>query len=249
MFVPIVGSFFPFSLDFVRAAGLIVALAGSLAATPFQLRRGYAYLKLMLPAGLVSSVGAIVGARVGLELPGSLVQLLLGLCVLGIALLMLFARNAEHPRIAAPDPLSVALGINGTYHEASTGETVRWQVRNTPLALVLTLGVGFLAGMFGLGAGWANVPVFNLLMGAPLKVAAATSTFLISVSNTSAVWIYLSSGAVLPVIVVPSVLGMVGGSRIGVRLSAVVKPHAVRFIVVGLLILSGARALLKGLGI
>ena len=31
-----------------------------------------------------------------------------------------------------------------------------------------------MAGMFGLGAGWANVPVLNLLMGVPLKVSVGT---------------------------------------------------------------------------
>ncbi|MGH8725046.1 MAG: hypothetical protein ACREU1_09325, partial [Burkholderiales bacterium] len=31
LFVPIVGSFFPFHLDFVRGAGLVLALAGSIA--------------------------------------------------------------------------------------------------------------------------------------------------------------------------------------------------------------------------
>src|SRR5512140_1974978 len=34
LFVPIIGGFFPFHLDFVRGAGLLVALAGALAAGP-----------------------------------------------------------------------------------------------------------------------------------------------------------------------------------------------------------------------
>jgi len=34
LFVPIVGAFFPFHLDFVRGAGLLLALAGTLAAGP-----------------------------------------------------------------------------------------------------------------------------------------------------------------------------------------------------------------------
>ena len=43
-----------------------------------------------------------------------------------------------------------------------------------------------MAGMFGLGAGWANVPVLNLLMGAPLKISVATSKFLLAITDTSA---------------------------------------------------------------
>jgi hypothetical protein len=49
LFVPIVGGFFPFNLDFVRGAGLFVALTGVLAAGPGLLRRGLADLRLAHP--------------------------------------------------------------------------------------------------------------------------------------------------------------------------------------------------------
>jgi len=38
LFVPIVSGFFPFHLDFVRAAGLLLALCGALSAAPRLLR-------------------------------------------------------------------------------------------------------------------------------------------------------------------------------------------------------------------
>ncbi|HEC96654.1 MAG TPA: sulfite exporter TauE/SafE family protein, partial [Nitrospirae bacterium] len=49
LFVPIVSSFFPFNLDFVRGAGLLVALTGALSAGPGLLKRGLADLRLALP--------------------------------------------------------------------------------------------------------------------------------------------------------------------------------------------------------
>jgi hypothetical protein len=106
-----------------------------------------------------------------------------------------------------------------------------------------------MAGMFGLGAGWANVPVLNLMMGAPLKVSVATSKFLLSITDTSAAWIYINNGAVLPMIAVPSVIGVMLGSIVGVRILTRTKPSAVRHIVITMLLFAGARALLKGLGI
>ena len=39
LYVPLVSGFFPFHLDFVRGAGLLVALAGALAAGPGLLRQ------------------------------------------------------------------------------------------------------------------------------------------------------------------------------------------------------------------
>jgi hypothetical protein len=106
-----------------------------------------------------------------------------------------------------------------------------------------------MAGMFGLGAGWANVPVLNLMMGAPLKVSVATSKFLLSITDTSAAWIYVNNGAVLPMLVVPSIIGIMLGSIVGVRILAKTKPAAIRYIVIFMLLFAGSRALLKGLGI
>ena len=78
LFVPIVGALFPFHLDFVRAAGLMLALSGALSAAPVLLANGLASLRLSMPLALVGSVTSIIGAHVGLSLPATAVQLALG---------------------------------------------------------------------------------------------------------------------------------------------------------------------------
>ncbi len=249
LFVPIIGGFFPFHLDFVRGAGLLVALSGALAAGPGLLKKGMADLRLALPVALIASSCAIVGAMVGLALPTNIVQTALGATILGIVAIMLMARKSEYPEVKQADALSTALRINGVYYEVSTGQEVNWKIHRTPQGLAAFIVVGVMAGMFGLGAGWANVPVLNLMMGAPLKVSVATSKFLLSITDTSAAWIYINNGAVLPMMVVPSIIGIMLGSIVGVRILAKTKPAAVRYIVIAMLLFAGARALLKGLGI
>lgn len=249
LFVPIVGSFFPFNLDFVRGAGLLVALAGALAAGPGLLKLNLASLRLALPVALIASTFSMLGAFVGLALPNNIVQTALGLTILCISLLFVVSKNTEYPRVEGSDRLAAFLGIGGTYYEASAGKTVDWTVWRTPQGFLLFVAIGIMAGMFGLGAGWANVPVLNLLMGAPLKVAVGTSKFLLSITDTSAAWVYLNQGAVLPVIAVPSVVGIMLGSFVGVRVLAKAKPRAVKYLVIALLVAAGLRSLLKGLGI
>jgi uncharacterized membrane protein YfcA len=249
LFVPIVGGFFPFHLDFVRGAGLLVALASALAAGPGLLKNGLASLRLALPLALLASASSIVGALMGLALPANVVQTALGLTILGIVALMASARKSEFPEVARPDALSAALSMNGVFHDGAMGRDVAWQVHRTPQGLALFTGIGLLAGMFGLGAGWANVPVLNLLMGAPLKVSAGTSSFILSIVDTSAAWVYLNKGAVLAIIAAPSVMGMMLGAKIGARLLTVMKASVIRRLVIGMLLLAGARALLKGLGL
>jgi uncharacterized membrane protein YfcA len=249
LFVPIVSAFFPFHLDFVRAAGLLIALTSALSAAPSLLTYGLASLRLAMPLALIGSLTSIVGALVGLALPTAVVQVALGLTILGIALLMWRAGRAEHPEVPRPDALGTALGMHGIYHDPALGRDVAWQVHRTPAALVAFGGIGLLAGMFGLGAGWANVPALNLLMGAPLKLAVGTSGFVLSVVDTSAAWIYLNRGAVLPMIVVPSLIGVMLGAKVGARLLRVVSSSVIRRIVLTVLLIAGARALLKGFGI
>jgi uncharacterized membrane protein YfcA len=249
LFVPIVGGFFPFHLDFVRGAGLLLALSGALSAGPELLRSGLASLRLAMPLALVGSITSILGAVAGLALPVAVVQTLLGLLILGVAGLMWHSRKTDRPEVPVPDPLGAALGMHGVFHDASTREDVAWRVHRTPLGLVLFGGIGFMAGMFGLGAGWANVPVLNLVMGVPLRVSASTSGFLLSVIDTSAAWVYVNRGALLPMLVVPSILGVMLGARIGGRLLRTVHAATIRRVVIVLMLLAGARALAKGLGI
>jgi uncharacterized protein len=249
LFVPIVSAFFPFHLDFVRAAGLMVALTSALSAAPTLLSNGLANLRLAMPLALVGSITSIVGALVGLALPTQAVQVALGLAILAIALVMWRSGRSEHPHVRRPDALSSALGMHGVYHDPALGREVGWQVHRTPLGLVVFGAIGVLAGLFGLGAGWANVPALNLLMGAPLKLSVGTSGFILSVVDTSAAWVYLNRGAVLPIVVVPSLIGVMLGARVGARLLPRTPAHIVKRLVLAVLVLAGARSLLKGFGI
>jgi len=249
LFVPIISGFFPFHLDFVRGCGLLVALSGALAAGPGLLKANLASLRLAIPSALIASTCAIIGAMVGLALPTHIIQTALGATILGIVVLMLMAKKSELPEVSRADNLSSALRICGVYTEESTGEQINWKIHRTPMGMALFVAVGIMAGMFGLGAGWANVPVLNLLMGAPLKISVATSKFLLSITDTSAAWIYLNQGCVIPMMVVPSLVGIMLGSFIGVRILRVAKPAFVRWIVIVLLLFAGAKALTKGLGL
>ena len=249
LFVPLVSGFFPFHLDFVRGAGLLLALSGALSATPALLRNGLASIRLAMPLALVGSITSIAGALLGFALPTQVVQTALGFTILSIVALMWFAGRSERPRVAAPDALGAAFRMHGVYYDPAARSEVDWRVHRTPAALVAFAGIGLLAGMFGLGAGWANVPVLNLLMGVPLKLSVGTSAFLLTVIDTSAAWIYVHRGAVLPMLVAPTIIGVMLGARIGARLLRIAPARLVRRLVMGLLLVAGARAVLKGLGI
>jgi uncharacterized membrane protein YfcA len=252
LYVPLVSGFFPFHIDFVRGVGLMVALAGALAAGPGLLRRNLANLRLALPVALIASACSIVGAMLGLYLSAlnpDIIQTCLGVTIVGIATLLLFSKNTEKPVVKKQDAIGLALGLGGAYWDDGARESVSWKTHRTLLGLFMFILVGLLAGMFGLGAGWANVPVLNLLMGVPLKVSVATSKFLLSITDTSAAWIYMNRGCVIPLIGVPSIVGLMLGSLIGVKILAVAKPKMIRYLVITVLFFAGLKAIDKGLGL
>ncbi len=249
LFVPIVASIFPFHMDYIRGASLSVALAASLSSAPTMLRKGCASMELVLPMALTSSIFAILGARIGLSVPQETIRILLGVTILFICMVMIVFKKSDETLIVEGDRLSKLLKLEGCFVDDSNNTRVEWRAKRTLHGLVLFGGVGFLAGLFGLGAGWANVPVFNLVLGIPLKAAVACSMLIISVSDTAAVWVYLNKGAILPIVAIPSILGVMLGSRVGVRLFTRAKPAAIRMIVILLLAIAGISNLLKGFGL
>ena len=249
LFVPVVASFFPFHLDFVRGAGLLLALAGTLAAGPVLLRSSMANLRLVMPLALAGSVASIAGALVGLSVPADLLQTALGLTVIAVALLIWRSRASDRLGIEESDPLGALLRLKGRFEDPAIGAHIDWRTHQTPAGLAVFAAIGFLGGVFGLGAGFANVPALNLLMAAPMKVAVGSSGLIISIINSGAAWIYINSGAVLPLLVMPSILGVMLGSRIGARLLHTVPASAVRRLVIAVMLVAGSRALLRGLGV
>ena len=249
LFVPIVGSFFPFHMDFVRATGLLLALSGALASSPELFRKGMSNLRVAMPFSLIASFSAIAGAMLGMVLPEKVVHLSLGIIIFIIIVIMLIGRRTDYPRVENPDKLSNILTINGSYFEESTGQVVHWRSHRTILSGFFFVIIGFIGGMFGLGAGWANVPVLNMVAGAPLKVAVATSSYVLLTSSSAAAWVYINKGALIAMIAGPSIIGIMLGAKIGVRLLKTAKPGNVRKIVIMLLVVASVRALLKGFSI
>ena len=249
LFVPIVSGLFPFHLDFVRSAGLLLALAGAISAGPGLLASGMASLRLAMPFALIGSVFSMVGALVSFAVPADVMQALLGITIMLIVLLMWRARKPETYAGSRRDRIAVALGLAGVYLDPVTGRDIDWRVQHTLAGFAAFAIIGLVGGMFGLGAGWANVPALHLLLGVPLKGAVATSNIVMSIVNTSAAWIYIERGAALPMIVTPSVIGVMLGAKIGVRLLHRLHAEALHRIVIVVLLLAGSRAMLKGFGL
>jgi uncharacterized membrane protein YfcA len=254
IFTPLMMGFTPIDSFIIRATGLFIAMAGSLLMARPYLHRGVANIKLLFFAGVPYSVSAAAGALMAGyveatagESGEALIRLVLGILVISIALLVLFGgKRVEYPEIKKVDGFSRRLSMGMSYWEASLDKIVNYQITRAPVGILLFCGVGLISGLFGMGAGWATVPVFNLVMLVPLKVAATSSSVLIGIGDTAAVWPYLIKGGIFPLFAVPCVTGMVLGSSIGSRIMLKARPSFVRWVIIVAMFGSGIKLIIDG---
>jgi hypothetical protein len=254
VFTPLMMGFTSIDSFVIRATGLLVAMAGSLvAARPF-LNRGLANIRLLLMAAVPYAIFAIIGAMLAgyvKETAGdtgeAIIRLSLGCLVIGIALLIIFGgRRVEYPEVKEVDSITERLRLSASYYEQSLDKVVSYKVRKAPVGVLLFCFVGLVSGLFGLGAGWAMVPALNLVMLAPLKVAAASSKVLIGIGDTAAVWPYMMDGGIFALFAVPCVLGLVVGTIIGAKIMLKVKAGFVRYLIIVIMFGSGIKLVLDG---
>ena len=253
IFVGLGMAILPFHVDFIRGAGLVAALTTALNSAPHFTKKGLANFRVAAPLVVVSTIFSIMGSVFGLWISNafpqgsSYVKVSLGFVLFVMLAAIATSKNVEYPEPKKPDRISKMLNIYGSWYEPTLNRVVEYRVGNLPVALFFFAGVGFVAGMFGLGAGWANVPVLNLIMGVPLKAAVATSMVILAINDSASLWVYLSNGAVLPLVVVPTILGIGVGSRIGSRIAVRTKPKIIKYLVIGLIGLSAIVNIIQGL--
>jgi uncharacterized membrane protein YfcA len=120
-------------------------------------------------------------------------------------------------------------------------------VRGLPVGLFFSLVAGAISGLLGLGGGIIKVPVLNTFCGVPIRVAAATSTFMIGVTAAASAVLYFSRGDVLLPMTAAVALGALPGSLAGVRIAERVQARSLKMLMAFILLIMGGRMALEGL--
>jgi len=255
IFTPLMLGFTSIDSMVIRSTGLVVAMfSGLISGGPF-FRKGLADMKIVVFGGVPIAVGALLGGMGAVyasdmlgEAGDALVNLLLGLIIAFVAYLFLAGgANTEFPEAKMEDGFSNKLGLRGAYWEETMQQRVEYRLVRSKLGFALFFVVGVTGGFFGLGGGWAVVPVLNLVMATPLKVSAACSGVLLGVGNATAIWPYILYGSLIAMFAVPWMAGQVVGGIIGAHILVKIRAGFVRKILIVILILTCVKLLLKGM--
>jgi hypothetical protein len=255
LFTPVVMAFTSMDTLIVRATGLVVAMFSGLISTGPFMRSGLSSIKITFYASVPIVVGAISGSFAAIHMAAvmgpegdAIVRLLLGLILVFIAMMFILGGSkTEFPVPKKIDAFSKKIGLGGAYFEESLQKRIDYQLTHSSPGVILFLLVGFTGGFFGLGGGWAVVPVLNLVMTTPLKISAASSGVLLAMGNSAAIWPYIKVGALIAALAAPWMLGQVIGGILGAHILARVKANFIRYILIVLLFLTSLKLISRGL--
>ena len=247
--VPALTLLFGVDIRLAIGASIVSVIATSSGSAAAYVRDQMTDLHVGMFLELATVSGAIGGALLTSIVAPALLFVLLGLILLGSAVLQL-VRLADVPTEAGdPSPAAVRLRLVGSYPDRNEGRTISYAARRIPLGFVLMGCAGLVSGLLGIGSGALKVLAMDGAMGLPIKVSSATSNFMIGVTAAASAGIYLSRGDVDPRLAAPVALGVLGGAVVGARILPHLSSQTVRRIFVPVLVLIGLQTLARGLGL
>jgi uncharacterized membrane protein YfcA len=224
------------------AASLVCVIATASASSTVNLEKGLVNLRLGLALEVATTLGGLGGGLAAHLLSSRQLFLLFGstLGLMGIAMVL---RSGRRNVIA---DLSVDPGrLGGRLQEGDT--TYVYRVRRLGVAYGSSLVAGAISGLLGLGGGIIKVPILNTFCGVPIRVAAATSAFMIGATAAASAFVYYGRGHIELALTAAVAVGALPGSLVGARLTHRVETRALKVFMALILLAVGAQMAWKAL--
>ncbi len=256
--VPVLVLAFGFDIRIAVATSLVAVVATSTAAGSAYVGRGTANMRLGMTLEVATTIGGIVGGLVAVLIaPSVLSGLFAALMVLTAVLVARRgdAAEASDEPVPASEDREAVVGweepgaLAGAFYDDRAGRLVPYRADRVAVGGAISLLAGTVSGMLGVGGGFIKVPAMTEGMRVPIKVAAATSNFMIGVTAIASLFVYFARGYVHPYTVVPVALGVVAGATLGAATSSKVHPSLLRKILVVVLVFVAVQMALSAIGV
>jgi uncharacterized membrane protein YfcA len=238
--VPILLLVFPHrSAAELTAVSLAVVFANAASGSFGYYRLRRVDYRSAIPLAIATLPGSVIGALLVGAIPRRTFDLLMG-SVLILASVFLFLRPKGGMSLLSDRWGSVSRELHDSH-----GQTYRYRF-NLAVAVLLSLLVGFLSSLLGIGGGIIHVPVLTSFFGFPAHIATATSHFVLMVMAAGATLthaVHRDFGGFVP-ITLALAIGVIAGAQLGARLSTRVPGGAIIRLLALALAVVGVRLLL-----
>ncbi|MGE0135421.1 MAG: sulfite exporter TauE/SafE family protein [Dehalococcoidia bacterium] len=224
----------------ITSMSLLVVLANATSGTAAYARQRRVDFVSAAWFALATLPGSIAGALLVGEVPRRAFDALFALVLAAVGAFLVFPRRGV---AAVRDPLT-GRGVVRRLMRDREGHTYvyayrRWQ------GLAISLGVGFLASLLGIGGGIVHVPAMAIILHFPVHIAAATSHFVLAVTALEATATHVFSGTLTwsePFAQALAIaVGAVAGAQAGAHFAARLHGPLIIRVLGGALLLVAAR--------
>lgn len=229
----------------ITAVSIAVVAANALSGTLAYARSRRVDYKAGFLFALATIPGSIMGVYLTNYIPKDWFRLLFALLLLLLSAYLLLRERAPRAeaglKVSSPGRFQIAAFLRDR-------SGVEYQYRyNGLLGVFISVLVGFISPLLGIGGGIIHVPAMVNWLYFPVHVATATSHFVLAIMSSVSVLVHLADGhyadAQIQQLIGALVIGVLPGAQIGARLShrvsttAIVRALAVCLALVGMRIL------------
>lgn len=223
---PVLALYFHLPIHQAIGVSLVAVIATSTATSSVHVERHVTDVRLGMILELSTTIGAAIAAVIAVYVNKR------AIAVLFVVFLLYSASTI------------VKRAWNSRKEKLQT-EIPPYEPHNYPAGMTVALFAGAMSGLLGVGGGVIKVPAMYMFMGVPLRVATATSNFMIGVTAAASAYIYYGRGDVHPTVAAPLVAGVFAGSLVGARLAPKVRSIYVLTLFIGVTVWLAGQMIFK----
>lgn len=217
-----------FSPETVTAISIVIVAANAISGSVAYSRSGRVDFKAGLLFALFTIPGSVLGVYSTKYIPHTVFNIVFGVLLLSLSAFLLLKReDTDHLRQGSADKKKGQRFAVLTDHE----NTVYRYTYNVYTGAAISVIVGYLSPLLGIGGGIIHVPAMVHWLRFPVHIATATSHFILSVMATVSVIVHALQGNYNDPYILRMVawlcIGVVLGAQLGAWLSHKIKGMAI----------------------
>ncbi|MCX8084506.1 MAG: sulfite exporter TauE/SafE family protein [Calditerrivibrio sp.] len=243
--VPILVIFLHYPMHTAVAVGLITIIATSISVAHINVLKGLVNLRLSYLIEVITVLASITGGLVSNSIKDGTLQIIFGIILAIMAII--YIKESIKPNINKITIIEENQFTDIFLDQEDDNNMIKY----TPVAISKTLAVstfaGLASGMLGIGGGVFKVPAMNLVSKIPIKVAIATSNYMIGLTAAAGAIPYLLNGRIDPSASIYMIIGVIFGSKYAVLKFGKVTDKKLRILFALFLIFVSIQMCYKGL--
>jgi uncharacterized membrane protein YfcA len=244
--IPLLNLGLGYDMKYAIGTGLIAVVATSSGASLSYSKSGISNVKIGLFLVVASTLGAMIGALVGQNIPVAWLYILFG-AILIFTAYMQFRKKGDNFLPAQTTGLANSLQLQGIYNDAETNTVKHYEAGKPVTGFLLMILAGMLSGLLGIGAGVMKVLAMDTKMKLPFKVSTSTSVFMIGMTAFTSLVMYAKEGYIVAAISAPVALGVLLGATMGAKVLTRVNTKLLKQVFVFIVLIIALQMIYKGI--